>query len=66
MHPRVGFLKKSARGRTNIEVGEFTYYDDPDGPEHFAEQLRATTTDFVGDRWSSASFCASPRASSSS
>ncbi|NUS19547.1 MAG: chloramphenicol acetyltransferase, partial [Mesorhizobium sp.] len=30
MHPRVGFLKGLVNA-PNIEIGDFTYYDDPDG-----------------------------------
>jgi virginiamycin A acetyltransferase len=58
MHPRVGFLKPLLEGRTNIEVGEFTYYDDPDGPEHFAERCVLYHYDFVGDRLVIGRFCA--------
>ena len=32
MHPRVGFLKPLVDA-ANIEIGEFTYYDDPLGPD---------------------------------
>jgi virginiamycin A acetyltransferase len=31
-HPRVVFLRPLVRS-PQIEVGEFTYYDDPDAPE---------------------------------
>jgi virginiamycin A acetyltransferase len=31
---RTGFLKNFIT-RPNIEVGDFTYYDDPRGPAHF-------------------------------
>lgn len=58
MHPRVGFLKPLLEGRANIEVGEFTYYDDPDGPEHFAERCVLYHYDFVGDRLVIGRFCA--------
>jgi virginiamycin A acetyltransferase len=30
-HPRVGFLKAFVN-QPNIEIGDFTYYDDPRGP----------------------------------
>jgi virginiamycin A acetyltransferase len=33
-----------------IEVGEFSYYDDPDGPERFVETCVRYLFDFVGDR----------------
>ncbi len=32
MHKRVGFLKPLVTA-PNIEIGDFTYYDDPDGPD---------------------------------
>ena len=34
MHPRVGFLKPLVN-QPNIEIGDFTYYDDPEGPDKF-------------------------------
>lgn len=58
MHPRVGFLKPLLAGRTNIEVGAFTYYDDPAGPEHFAERCVLYHYEFVGDRLVIGRFCA--------
>lgn len=58
MHPRVGFLKPLLEGRPNIEVGEYTYYDDPNGPEHFAERCVLYHYDFVGDRLVIGRFCA--------
>ena len=47
-HPRVGFLKPVVTV-PNIEVGEFSYYDDPDGPEHFVERCVLHHYDFLGD-----------------
>lgn len=58
IHPRVGFLKPLLEGRPNIAVGEFTYYDDPNGPEHFAERCVLYHYDFVGDRLVIGRFCA--------
>jgi virginiamycin A acetyltransferase len=49
MHPRVGFLKPLV-DRPNIEIGEFTYYDDPDGPDAFADKCVLHHYDFIGDR----------------
>ena len=49
MHPRVGFLKPLI-DRPNIEIGDFTYYDDPDGPDKFAEKCVLHHYDFIGDR----------------
>ncbi|MEX4006766.1 CatB-related O-acetyltransferase [Neoaquamicrobium sediminum] len=49
MHPRVGFLKPLIN-RPNIEIGDFTYYDDPDGPDAFAEKCVLHHYEFIGDR----------------
>lgn len=49
MHPRVGFLKPLI-DRPNIEIGDFTYYDDPDGPDTFADKCVLHHYDFIGDR----------------
>lgn len=48
-HPRVAYLKPLVTA-ANIEVGEYTYYDDPDGPERFAEKCVLYHYDFIGDR----------------
>ncbi len=56
-HPRVGFLKAFVR-QANIEVGDFTYYDDPDGPERFVERCVQHHYDFIGDRLIVGRFCA--------
>lgn len=45
---RTGFLKNFIT-RANIEVGDFTYYDDPRGPERFEDNV-LYHFDFVGDR----------------
>jgi virginiamycin A acetyltransferase len=55
--PRVGFLKPLV-DRKNIEIGEYTYYDDPDGPEHFVRKCVLYHYDFVGDRLVIGRFCA--------
>ncbi|MDP3895645.1 MAG: CatB-related O-acetyltransferase [Mesorhizobium sp.] len=57
MHPRVGFLKPLVN-RPNIEIGEFTYYDDPDGPDLFADKCVLHHYDFIGDRLIVGKFCA--------
>ncbi len=49
MHPRVGFLKPLIN-LPNIEIGDFTYYDDPDGPDAFAEKCVLHHYEFIGDR----------------
>lgn len=56
-HPRVGFIKPLI-DRPNIEVGDYTYYDDPAGPEHFVEKCVLYHFDFVGDRLVIGRFCA--------
>ncbi len=56
--PRIGFLRPLAAGRPNVEVGRFSYYDDPDGPERFFERNVLHHYDFVGDRLVIGSFCA--------
>ncbi|WP_437344134.1 CatB-related O-acetyltransferase [Mesorhizobium marinum] len=57
MHPRVGFLKPLVTA-ANIEVGDFTYYDDPDGPDKFQEKCVLHHYDFIGDRLVIGKFCA--------
>ena len=49
MHPRVGFLKPLVN-QPNIEIGDFTYYDDPEGPDKFVERCVLHHYDFIGDR----------------
>jgi virginiamycin A acetyltransferase len=56
-HPRVGFLKPLV-DHPLIEIGEFTYYDDPDGPERFVEKCVAHHYEFIGDRLIIGRFCA--------
>ncbi|MBM6596226.1 CatB-related O-acetyltransferase [Microvirga pudoricolor] len=56
-HPRVGFLKAFV-DRPNIEIGDFTYYDDPDGPDRFVERCVLHHYDFLGDRLIIGRFCA--------
>jgi len=54
---RVVFLKAVVSGN-NIEVGDYTYYDDPDAPEKFQEKNVLYHFDFVGDRLEVGKFCA--------
>lgn len=63
LHPlaytdQVAFLRPLAKGRPNVEVGRFTYYDDPDGPEHFFERCVRYHFDFMEDRLVIGPFCA--------
>jgi len=57
MHPRVGFLKPLVTAE-NIEVGDFTYYDDPHGPYKFQEKCVLHHYPFIGDRLVIGKFCA--------
>lgn len=52
---RVGFLKNFIT-RPNIEVGDYTYYDDPKGMEQFEKNV-LYHFDFVGDRLRIGRFC---------
>lgn len=56
-HKRVGFLKAFVN-QPNIEVGDFSYYDDPRGPEGFVERCVLHHYDFIGDRLIIGKFCA--------
>jgi len=57
MHTRVGFLKPLIDAE-NIEIGDFTYYDDPDGPDLFVEKCVLHHYPFIGDRLVIGKFCA--------
>ena len=57
-HPRIAFLEPQACGRTNVSVGRYSYYDDPDGAEHFFERNVLHHYDFLGDRLVVGAFCA--------
>lgn len=54
---RVGFLKPLINA-PNVIVGDYTYYDDPDGPEHFVERCVTYHLPVVGDRLVIGRFCA--------
>lgn len=56
-HPRVGFLRPLVN-QPNIKIGDFTYYDDPRGPEGFVERCVLHHYDFIGDRLVMGRFCA--------
>ena len=55
--PRVGFLKAFVN-HPGIEVGAFSYYDDPQGPEGFVERCVLHHYDFMGDKLVIGKFCA--------
>lgn len=53
--PRTAFLKNFIT-RPTIQVGDYTYYDDPGGPERFEENV-LYHFDFIGDRLVIGRFC---------
>lgn len=57
MHPRVGFLKPLVEAE-NVEIGDYTYYDDPGGPDKFVEKCVLHHYAFIGDRLVIGKFCA--------
>src|SRR5690606_21383492 len=44
--------------RPHIEIGDFTYYDDPQGPAGFVERCVLHHYDFIGDKLVIGRFCA--------
>jgi virginiamycin A acetyltransferase len=54
---RVAFLKPLITNPL-IQIGDYSYYDDPDGPEHFEERNVLYHFDFLGDRLIIGKFCA--------
>lgn len=56
---QVCFIKNTVRN-PNIEIGDYTYYDDPDGAEHFERQVLYHFP-FIGDRLVIGKFCALAR-----
>ncbi|WP_371995055.1 Vat family streptogramin A O-acetyltransferase [Shewanella sp. 10N.286.54.B9] len=54
--PQVGYLKNYIKG-DNIIVGDYTYYDDPDGPENFESNVLYHFP-FIGDKLIIGKFCA--------
>lgn len=54
--PQVGFLKNFIT-RENIIVGDYTYYDDPEGPDRFESNV-LYHFDFIGDKLIIGKFCA--------
>lgn len=57
LHKRVGFLKPLVDAE-NIEIGDFTYYDDPDGPDLFQQKCVLHHYPFIGDKLVIGKFCA--------
>jgi virginiamycin A acetyltransferase len=58
--PQVGFLKPLVNN-PNIVVGEYTYYDEPEGPEHFEAKCVLYHFPFIGDKLVIGKFCALAR-----
>ncbi len=54
--PQVGYLKNYITS-ANIIVGDYTYYDDPEGPDRF-EQNVLNHFPFIGDKLVIGKFCA--------
>ena len=57
--PQVCFIKNTINS-PNIEVGDFTYYDDPEDSENFERNV-LYHFDFIGDRLVIGKFCAIAR-----
>jgi virginiamycin A acetyltransferase len=57
--PQICFLKNVVT-RPNIEIGDFTYYDDPNGVENFENNVLYHFP-FIGDRLIIGRFCAIAR-----
>ncbi|ADZ72056.1 CatB-related O-acetyltransferase [Polymorphum gilvum] len=49
---------KNVVTRHTIEAGDYSYYHDPEGPEHFEERCVLYHFDFIGDRLIIGRFCA--------
>jgi virginiamycin A acetyltransferase len=58
--PQVGFLKPLVKN-PNVLVGEYTYYDDPEGPEGFEAKCVLYHFPFIGDKLVIGKFCALAR-----
>lgn len=56
--PRITYLRPLAESRANVEVGAYTYYDDPHEPEAFFDRNVLHHFDFVGDKLVIGPFCA--------
>lgn len=56
-HPRVMFIRNLPNLPSNIEIGEYTYYDDPDGPAAFQRNVLYHFA-FTGDQLRIGRFCA--------
>lgn len=54
---RVCFIKNFVK-KSNIIIGDYTYYDDPENPEDFEEKSVLYNYDFLGDKLIIGRFCA--------
>jgi virginiamycin A acetyltransferase len=54
--PQVGYLKNFVT-QENVIVGDYTYYDDPEGPERFGKNILYHYP-FIGDKLIIGKFCA--------
>ncbi|WP_147822700.1 CatB-related O-acetyltransferase [Salidesulfovibrio onnuriiensis] len=57
--PQVAFIRNFNRN-PNILIGDYTYYDDPEGPSRFFENI-LYHFDFIGDRLIIGRYCAIAR-----
>ncbi|WP_224813516.1 CatB-related O-acetyltransferase [Hasllibacter sp. MH4015] len=55
---QVAFLAPLAKDRDRVEIGRFTYYDDPDGPEHFFDRNVLYHFEFSPSKLIIGPFCA--------
>ncbi len=55
--PQLGFLSPLV-DHPRIKIGDYSYYDDPDGPEHFVQKCVRYHFDFIGDQLIIGRFCA--------
>lgn len=55
---QVAFIKPLVKGRVNVQVGNYSYYDDADGPEAFFERCVRYHFEFVDDKLIIGPFCA--------
>ncbi|MCV2367946.1 Vat family streptogramin A O-acetyltransferase [Paucibacter oligotrophus] len=58
--PQVAFLKPALSTNPNISVGDYSYYDDPDGVENFERNVLYHFP-FIGDKLVIGKFCAIAR-----
>ena len=57
--PQVSFIKNHSTS-PNVVIGDYTYYDDPEGPERFFENI-LYHFDFIGDKLIIGRYCSIAR-----